>query len=350
MQPERVRIALVGSGGWGNYHLRQWAGVDTAEIVGIYDRNPVAARETARRHGVARSYESLAEAVGDPGVDAVDVCTPNMLHKEVVVAALQAGKHCLCEKPLAAVPDDIEAMIAARDASGKILMTAQHMRFEPTSRALKRAIAAGRLGEVYYTRAWWLRRRMVPTTPGFLSKKQAGYGPGMDIGVHVLDLAMHLLDHPEPISVSGFTARHLGPRPDEVVNDWGPYDPRQFEVEDFAMGLVRFADGTVLSLEVSWLLNMVERELYGVWLHGTEGGVKWPDLQIGHVQDDVLVDSQLHCERNGEGCKNEMRAFVSAIVNGEPSPVPPEQSLRVARILDALYESAEAGREVRLVS
>ncbi len=347
MKPERVRVAVVGTGGIGKYHIRLWQELATAEVVGVFDPDAAAAKEAAERYGVKKIYAALAEAVGDPRVDLVDICSPNMFHREGVVAALEAGKHCLCEKPLAVTPAEIEAMIAARDRSGKLLMTAQHMRFEQRSQTLKRVIDAGRLGEVYYTRAWWLRRRCAPVKPGFLRKSQAGYGPGLDIGVHVLDLAMHFLGHPQPVSVTGLTARHLAQRPD-VANEWGAFKAADFEVEEFAAGFIRFRNGAALSLEVSWLLNMLEKEQYGVWLFGTEGGAHWPDLKLASVRDGLLVDTTIVSQTGGDGHKHELAACADAVLHGQPSPVPAEQSLTVARMLAALYESAETGREVRL--
>jgi len=347
MTAETVRVVIVGTGGIGKCHLRQWNELPDVQVVGAFDTNTDAAQRAAKQFNVPRVYKSLDEIVALSEVDAVDVCTPNMFHKEGVLAALQAGKHCLCEKPLAVHPDDIREMIAARDKSGKILATIQHMRFEDRTRALKRTIDAGRLGDVYYSRAWWLRRRMAPNTPGFIRKEQAGYGPGMDLGVHVLDLAMHLLDHPQPHSVTGIAPCMLGRRPD-VANQWGSWKPEDFQVEDFAAAFIRFKNGSALSLEVSWLLNMIEPERYSVWLHGTEGGACWPDLNIAHVQDDLLVDSRITSDLKSDGHKNEMAAFLDAIRNGGPSPVPTEQSLTVARILAALYESAESGHEVLL--
>jgi predicted dehydrogenase len=347
MGSDSVRAVILGAGWAGQNQARWWKEVPRAEVVGIYDTAHSAAVHAAERYGIQTVYDSLAAAIADPRADAVVICTPNMFHKEGVIAALTAGKHCLCEKPLAANPDDIRAMIAARDRSGKLLMTAQHLRFEQRSLTLKRLIDAGRLGEVYYTRAWWLRRRLAPTSPGFLRKAQAGYGPGMDIGVHVLDLAMHLLNHPRPLSVSGLSACRLAHRVD-VANQWGTYRSADFEVEDFAAGLIRFENGLALSLEVSWLLNMVEHELSGVWLHGTEGGIRWPELKLAHVQDGVLVDSQIVSDVGGDGHKREIAAFVDAIRHEQPSPVPAEQGLVVAEILAALYQSAETGREVRV--
>jgi len=347
MQPERVRVAVVGTGGIGKYHLRLWGEMTDVETVGVHDVNASAARAAAEQFGVARAYETLAEAVEDKNVDIIDVCTPNVFHREGAVAALNAGKHCLCEKPLAVTAEDIQAMIRARDASGKMLATIQHFRFEQRTQILKRIIDAGRLGQVYYSRAWWLRRRAAPATPGFLSRAHAGRGPGADLGVHMLDLVMFLLEFPEPVAVTGHAGRMLADQPD-IANEWGTFNAKDFEVEDFAVGMVRFADGSMLSLEVSWLLNMIEKEKWHVWLHGTEAGAGWPEIQLAHVRDGVLLDSTVASKMEQNGHKNEMRLFVDAIRDGGPSPVPAEQSLTVTRTLEALYESAETGREVRL--
>jgi predicted dehydrogenase len=344
--PDVVRVVLIGAGGIGKYHAQLWRETPNTELIGVYDTVPQAAKETAEKHGVKRVYASLEEAVNESRADAIDVCTPNRAHTPVVVAALNAGKHCLCEKPLAATAADIRQMIAARDRSGKLLMTTQQFRFEPRSVALKKLIDAGDLGEVYYTRAWWLRRRRAPTTPGFLSKQQAGHGPGLDIGVHVLDLAMHFLGHPEPATVSGVAVCKLAHQKD-VANQWGAFRAADFEVEDFAAAFIRFKNGAVLSLEVSWLLNVNEAESHGVCLHGTAGGAHWPDLKLNLVREGLLLDTQIVSHTGADGHKHALPAFCDAIRTGGPSPVPAEQSLTVARILEALYASAETGSEVR---
>ena len=348
MKPsDAVAVALVGTGGIGEFHAALWRETPQARLLGVYDVNRRAAERVAREYGAERVYDSLEDALADERVDAIDVCTPNRFHAPTVTAALDAGKHCICEKPLAATAAEIEEMIAARDRSGRLLMTAQHMRFERSSLALMKLIEAGELGEVYYTRAWWLRRRMAPTTPGLLSRAQAVHGPGLDIGVHMLDLAMHFMGHPQPLTVSGISVCKLGRQPD-VGNQWGRFKPADYEVEDFAAALVRFAGGAALSLEVSWLLNMHEQEKCSVWLHGTDGGASWPNLKLNHVRQGLLIDSSVAHDGTSDGHKNELAAFRDAILTGGPSPVPAEQSLTVARIIEALYESAETGREVTL--
>lgn len=347
MKSDQVRVVLLGTGDIGRYHLKLWREVERAAVVGVYDVSAEAAQAAAKEYSVPKVYGSLKEAVADSDANAADICVPNNFHLPVVLAALQAGKHCLCEKPLAVAPREIEQMIAARDSAEKLLMTAQHFRFDGRTAALKKMIDAGRLGEVYYARAWWLRRRMVPGRPGFLSKSQAGGGPCVDIGVHVLDLAMHLLGHPKPVSVTGVAACKLAKRPG-LYNVWERYDPKDFEVEDFAAGFVRFESGLCLALEAAWTLNMVENEVRNVSLFGTEGGAQWPDLKFSHEQDGLLVNSAITNVKGDDGHLNELKVFCESIRAGGPSPVPAEQGLTTARILEGLYESGATGREVRL--
>ena len=349
MATDKLRIVQIGTGGMGRYHLRLWKEMPGVEVIGLYDAAPAAAEQGAKICDTARVYPNLEAALGDARADAVCIATPNRFHPDMVCAALAAGRHVLCEKPLAATAAEIERMIAVRDRAGTLLMTAQHMRFDTRTATLQRLMAAGRLGDVYYAKAFWLRRRFAPSTPGFVTQAQAVRGPGADIGVHVVDLSMHLLGHPQPVAVSGVSVCKLARTPGRY-NAWGRLDPALYDVEDFAAGWVRFANGAVLTVEVSWLLNMLETEAYGVHLFGERGGAQWPELKWVWEEDGIVSTGQVESyDRNvHDGHKNELLAFVEAVRAGGPSPVPAEQSLTVARILDALYASAESGREVRL--
>ncbi len=347
MKSPNLHVALVGAGNIGQHHLRQWQQIDQATIVGVHDRDADRAARVAKEFNIPRVYPTLDGVLGDDAVSAVDVCTPNAAHVPASRAALLAGKHVICEKPLGIDPADIETLIAARDQSGKLLMTGQHLRFEPQTQALKRVIDAGGLGDVYYARAWWLRRRRAPAAPTFLSRQEAGGGATVDLGVHLLDLVMHLLDHPTPVSVTGMTTTMLGKRPD-LCNEWGDFKPDDIDVDEFAVGLVRFSNGLTLTLETSWLLNMIEPEVRRLWLFGSNAGAEWPELQLSHTRYQLMADTRLSPPPAEDGICAELRAFVSAINNGDPSPVPPEQSLVVARILAALNRAADTGCEVRL--
>jgi predicted dehydrogenase len=290
--------------------------------------------------------------LGDLDIDVVDICTPNNYHAPLAIAAMEAGKHVLCEKPLAPTPGAIRDMITARDRSGKMLMTAQHFRFRGTSRAMKAEIETGTLGDVYHARCWMLRRAAAPTRPGFILKEHSSGGPCIDIGVHILDLTLWLMGNPEPAAVTGVARAELAHQ-EGAFSIWGGPIPPEFDVEDFASAFVRFENGATLILEVSWLLHHgAERaEDMQMWLYGTQGGCHWPKCEVYETNyatqqhyDRALKITRDLLEPHAQECVE----FAQAVIDGAPSPVPAEQSLQVMTILDGVYRSQQAGYEVRL--
>ena len=211
-----------------------------------------------------------AAVINDPDIDIIDVCTPNMYHAPLSIAALEAGKHVICEKPLAPTPADVQRMIEARDKSGKMLMTAQHFRFAGTSKALKAEIDGGALGDIYHARSWMLRRSGIPTSLAFLSRQHAGGGACIDIGVHILDLTLWMMGNPEPVSVTGVARREIASNP-LAFGRWPRHGriPEGMDVEEMAMAFVRFETGATLVFEISWLLHHdIEGEDMQMWLYG----------------------------------------------------------------------------------
>jgi len=273
-----------------------------------------------------------------------------MYHAPQAIAALDAGKHVISEKPLAPTPAEIRQMIAARDRSGKLLMTAQHFRFRGISQAVKAEIDTGTLGDVYHARSWMLRRSGLPVRPTFIYKSQSGGGPCIDIGVHILDLTLWLMGHPKPIAVSGVAkaplAHHSG-----AFSSWGKSPvPQDMDVEDFAAAFVRFDTGATLMLEMSWLLHHnVKGEDARIWLYGTEGGCEWPDalfMSTNYGTKQLLNTTLQLTQDEMEPHALECVEFARAVAEGLPSPVPPEQSLYVQTILDGIYRSQKAGKEL----
>src|SRR5713101_214839 len=184
---ETLKVGVIGVGGIAGTHFPGWKQSPHAEIAAMSDVSAEALNRVAEAQGVKRRYEKPEELIANPEIDIVDICTPNMYHAPLAVAALEAGKNVICEKPLAPTPAAIQNMISARNKSGKLLMTAQHFRFQGTSKALKAEIDKGILGDVYHARSWMLRRAAAPTRPGFISKEHSSGGPCIDIGVHILD-------------------------------------------------------------------------------------------------------------------------------------------------------------------
>jgi len=319
-------------------------------MVAFADIDAATLKRVADAEGIDLRYEDPQELIANPNLDIVDICTPNRYHTPLAVAALKAGKHVICEKPLAPTPKDIQKMIAARDESGKLLMTAQHFRFTGTAKALKAEIERGTLGEVYHARSWMLRRAAAPTRPGFILKEHSGGGPGIDIGVHILDLTLWMMGHPKPITVTGVTQNKLSQLPG-AFSIWGGPIPEKMDVEEFAAAFVRFENGATLVLEVSWLLHhKTTGEDMQMWLYGDQAGAHWPTNEILTTDNATRqqFNTQLVLAEGGEPHAKECLAFAEAVAKGLPSPVPAEQSLDVIAILDGLYRSAAKGKEITL--
>jgi len=343
-------VGVIGVGGIARTHFPGWKQSPHAEMVAFSDVNPVALERAGAVEGIEQLYARPEDLIHDPDVDIVDICTPNMFHAPLAIAALDAGKHVLCEKPLAPTPAEVRQMIEARDRSGKLLMTAQHFRFTGSAKAMKAEIDTGVLGEVYHARSWMLRRFGAPTGPGFVLRKNSGGGPCIDIGVHILDLTLWMMGHPRPVAVTGVTQDKLRRLPGAFSN-WGGPIPSEWDVEEFAAAFVRLESGATLILEVSWLLNHdTQGEDMQMWLYGTAGGAHWPKNQILTTSNTTRqhYNTQLMDAEGGEPHAKECVAFAEAVASGAPSPVPAEQSLDVITILDALYRSAALGAEVRL--
>ncbi len=349
-----LKVGVIGVGGIAGTHFPGWKASKDAELVGLADPFPAVLERVAKEQGISKTYEKPEDLINDPDIDIIDICTPSAYHAPLAIAALNAGKHVMSEKPLAPTPADINSMIEARDKAGKYLMTAQHFRFMNDTIALKKEIETGMMGDIYHARSWMLRRNMLPTGPGFIYKKNSGGGPCIDIGVHILDLTLWMMGHPKPVAVSGVTQDKLS-RVAGAFSGWGDGTiPQDMDVEEFASAFVRFDNGATLILEVSWMLHHNTQgkfEDMQMWLYGTQSGLHWPSNMVTTSNNETKrhLDTQLSKPRDGmEPHAAECVAFAKAISEGAPSPVPAEQSRDVQLILNGLYESAEKGAEVRL--
>jgi predicted dehydrogenase len=346
-----LKVGVIGVGGIARTHMPGWAASEHAEVVAGSDINTVALEEWGRQHVVNKLSPDPADLFRDPDIDIIDICTPSNYHASQAIAALEAGKHVICEKPLAPTPGDIQRMIAARDAAGKLLMTAQHFRFKGISQAMKREIDQGILGDIYHARSWMLRRNGYIPSPSFVLKQHSGGGPCIDIGVHVLDLTLWLMGNPRPVAVSGVAKAPLAHLEGQFAAWRGGADaPKEWDVEDFAAAFVRFENGATLMLEVSWLLHHdTEVEDMQMWLYGTQGGCHWPkgEFLSSNYVTKQLDNRTIKLTRDPmEPHAQECVEFARAVAEGQPSPVPAEQSLQVLAILDGIYRSQQEGKEV----
>jgi len=347
-----LKVGIIGVGGIAQVHMPGWERSPHTEVVVGCDVDEGALKSWSEKYQVPKITTNVNDLLTDKTIDIIDICTPNKYHAPLTIAALEAGKHVLCEKPLAPTPTEIRQMIEARDRSGKLLMTAQQQRFQGNSKALMREIKQGALGDIYHARSWMLRRIAFPGRESFWLKKYSGGGACIDIGVHVLDLTLWFMGNPQPIAVTGVSRTVLA-KNQGAFSLWGGFPvPKDADVEEFAAGFVRFANGATLILEVSWLLHHnTPGEDEQIWLYGTNGGAHHPKgeiYQTNYTTRQLYNTSlQITADVNPPHAQ-ECIEFAQAIIDGAPSPVPPEQSLQVLSILDAVYRSQESGREIRL--
>ncbi|WP_324717227.1 Gfo/Idh/MocA family oxidoreductase [Carboxydochorda subterranea] len=350
MSGRPIRVGIIGAGGIATgAHIPGYQALgDQVELVAVADVDGERARRVAAEFGFARSYTDYHEMLAQETLDAVSVCTPNKFHAPATIAALRAGCHVLCEKPPATTVLEAQAMREAAAAAGRILTFGFHMRFKSEAQAAYRFVAAGELGEIYAGRVTAMRRRGIPSWGVFTNKALQGGGPLVDIGVHVLDLALWLMDYPQPETVLGATFQKLGTRPG--VAPWGPWDWQHYEVEDMAHAMIRFANGASLLLETSFAANIEPMDEMNVRLQGTEGGLTLQPLRIHREAHETLVDVTPAWLPTVKPHHAEVAHFVRCI-RGEAQPLStPDQAVALQQIVDAIYQSAETRTPIRLVA
>jgi predicted dehydrogenase len=346
----KLRVGIIGVGGIGrDQHLPGWAKVPFAEVTAAADLSEQALQRSCDFLPQARRFTDWRQLVAIEELDVVDICTPNRTHAPIALAALSAGKHVLCEKPLVTTAREAGDLAVASRKAGRLVMAGQNLRFDAGCQQYKALIDSGLLGHIYYARAQWLRRRLLPPRATFTERRLSGGGAALDIGVHVLDLAYWFMGAPEPVSVSAVADTRVAKRAD-VSSAWGEWDRSRLDVEDFAAGFVRFANGSVLVLETSWLSFQPEKELVRVQLFGDRAGLTWPDgLVVGETN---RVPWELRPSEPPKVAPHheEILRFAEAVRDGLPSPVPLAESLAVIRMLEAVYRSAELAKEVAVTS
>lgn len=352
-----MRIGIVGCGGIAEgKHLPSLAKIKGVEIIAFCDIIPERAQKMAAKFGTADAlvltdYLELVQM----DLDAVHVCTPNSSHAPISIAALDHGKHVLCEKPMAMNYAEALCMCEAAKRNKKALTIGYQSRFMNQSQYLKKLIDNGELGEIYYARAPHIRVRGVPTWGVFLDEEKQGGGPLIDVGTHSLDLTLWLMNNYKPKTVLGSVYRKLADTKD-AANIWGPWDPQKYTVEDSAFGMITFENGACINLEASWAINMTDHVDHAIC--GTKGGAdwNWEGMRLNGEKYSRLFETKIDFKTGGvaffEGtnsddmCLAEAQCFINHI-RGEGDLVTlPEQAAVVTRILQAIYESGKSGKPV----
>ena len=352
-----IMTGIVGCGGIANgKHLPALKNLGNVKLVAFCDIVEERAQKAAEEFGAegARVYTDYQEMLKKEGaeMEVVHVLTPNSSHSPITVAALESGRHVMCEKPMAKNVDSAKAMLEAAKKTGKILSIGYQNRYSSQARYLKKLCEAGELGDIYYAEALALRRRAVPTWGVFLDAEKQGGGPLIDIGTHALDLTMWLMGNYEPEMVVGSVYRKLADNEDSA-NAWGPWDPKEYTVEDSAFGFIRFKNGATIVLKSSWALNILDFKEANCVLCGDKAGADMLDgLRINGEKLSQTYVTKPDLSAGGvdfyEGASQkpadvEARIFYDAVINGKELVVKPEQALKVTEILAAIYESGNNG-------
>ncbi|MGG3470404.1 Gfo/Idh/MocA family oxidoreductase [Neobacillus pocheonensis] len=355
---KKLKVAIIGCGGIANgKHLPSLAKLKNVELAAFCDVLLARAQKAAREYGAenAKVYDHYQDLLLDDSIDVVHVLTPNDTHAEISVAALDSGKHVMCEKPMAKTAAEARQMVEAAKRSGKKLTIGYNNRFRPDSQYLHQVCERGELGEIYFAKAHAIRRRAVPTWGVFLDEEKQGGGPLIDIGTHALDLTLWMMNNYKPKSVMGTTYHKLSQKKD-AANAWGSWDPEKFTVEDSAFGFITMENGATIVLESSWALNSLEVGEAKCSLSGTEGGADMKNgLCIHGEKYGKLYTTNVELNAGGvafyDGKQEsdadlEARLWMESIVNDTEPLVKPEEALVVTEILEAIYESAKTGKAV----
>jgi len=351
-----INLGVIGAGGISRAHINAAKAVGV-NLVGITDVNGEQAKKTADEYGIGYHTDDCSALLSRDDIDAVVIGVPNKFHAPLTIDALNAGKDVLIEKPMAMNADLCQQMIDAAKANDRILQVGFVQRYSSVAVTAKQFIDAGRLGNIYHAKANYYRRRGIPGLGGwFTTKALSGGGPLIDLGVHIIDLAMYLMHFPKPVRVSGKVYANFGKDMKNYLYEsmWaGP--PRldgTCDVEDSAHALVRFEGGATMEINTTWAGNIPDDSLPNViGFLGDKGGATF---QLGGDAVAIATEEEGHNVdlkpklRPVVGFEEQMRNFAGNVKNRTQPHASGETGKTIQSILDAIYASSEQDREVEL--
>jgi predicted dehydrogenase len=357
---KKMKLAIIGNGGIARAaHAPYYLAMENVELVAACDIVLEKAEQFAKDFNIPKAIKDYEEVFEIEGLDAVDICTPNYLHSEIAVKALNKGINVFCEKPDAISVEEALKMKEAADKSGKILMVMRNNRYSQSLRFLKNYISSGQMGEIYSARCGWVRRRGIPGKGGwFTTKAQSGGGPLIDLGAHMIDASIWLMGNPKPVSVSGCAYTKFADRDDISDSEHSKFGEKKqggiFDVEDLAMGFIRFDNGACMQIEFSWASNVAQEDIF-IELRGTKAGSEWHYASKGQVR--IFTEAfgktadympNLPAEDGATPHGKNLEHFADCVINGTAPGFVPQQGVDVIKLLCAFYESAKTGREVTI--
>lgn len=349
---KKLKVGIIGVGGIAKgAHIPGYLNVsDKVEIYALCDIIEERAQKKAKELGVEHVFTDYNDMLAMKEIDIISVCTSNYAHAPATIAALNAGKHVICEKPMAKNAKEAEEMVKAYKKSGKILTVGYQWRFDPDIQALKSFIDNGEFGDIYFAKAIATRRRGIPAWGDFLNLEKQGGGPLVDIGTHALDLTLYLMGNPEPEVVLGSSYTKLANK--GCLNNFRDYDPKDYQVEDSAFGFIKMKNGATLNLETSWAMNLMDDEIFGTEVYGSLSGARFhmgkPLTIVSEAHDRININYVQRRDKIGNNYNAEIAHFVQCVIEGKEPLVKPEEALSVMKIQDAIYESQKTKLAVEI--
>ena len=355
---KKIKVGIIGCGGIANgKHMPSLSKLGDVEMVAFCDIVEEKAIKAKEEYGTedAKVYTDYKELLADKEIEVIHVCTPNRSHAPITIDSLHAGKHVMCEKPMAKTAEDARKMVQAAKETGKKLTIGYQHRHKPESIYLKSVIERGDLGDIYFAKAFAIRRRGTPNWGVFLNEFEQGGGPLIDIGTHSLDVTLYLMNNYEPKMVVGTKYKKVNNA--DCGNPWGGWDKDQHTMEDSAFGFIVMKNGATIILESSWALNTCEPIQEGsTVLCGSDAGAQIKNgVIINKGEFNRLIEVRPDLSSGGvafyEGLSMspadvEARRWIDAVKNDSDPVVLPEQACVVSEILEAIYKSAESGQPV----
>lgn len=353
---DKITLGIIGLGGMGQATAKsiQDGKLPGINVTALADINQEKIALAGKTLGVARCFTDYKVLLQQDDIQAVYIATPNAFHCEQAIAALESGKHVLLEKPPAINPEQTAAILKHTGRGQQVFMVNFPMRCSKSAVWLKKMISAGELGEIYYAKAAYLRRNLIPGKGGwFTNRELSGGGVIMDLGVHIIDRMCWLMEATRPVAVAGATYRHL--ISEGHSGDWPPPLTRageqfnnKIDVEDLGVASVRFANGMSLSIEASWAGFSNEGMVFD--LMGTKAGAHEDSSGLrlfgpGSATKDPAATAAMLASLE---TARPWSQFVEAVQKRSCPPINANLLMVVSRIIEAIYKSAESGREVRL--
>ena len=356
---KKLRIGIIGTGGIANSHARAYLQMEDVEIVAGADIIPGKARDFLDKYGLteAKAFEDTQTMLDTMELDAVSVCTYNTTHAVCAIAAMKAGCHVLLEKPMTVTLEDAIAIRRTEKETGKILTVGFQPRYDSRMKKVKEVVQSGRLGKIYYIQTGGGRRRGIPGST-FIEKDLAGVGALADIGCYSLDMVLNAIGYPKPLTVSAVSYDYFGKNPKYTPEE----DAKRFSVDDFCGAFIRLEGGITLDFRMSWAMHM-DTTGSTIFL-GTDAGLKVEPANVGTgwggAWDGSCGDITLFHDEFGEMTSTPIpihdhkedrfflkcRAFVDAVEQGLPAPIPTSQIIYNQAIIDGIIRSSACGHEV----